>query len=80
MSDAALMPVHSVKAMDETGTLKNVNIAGEHPLTIRLDGHEIVTLMTIGDHPEELVIGYLRKSAPDRKFLADSPCYGGLGT
>lgn len=60
MSDAGLKPVHTVSAMDQSGALQNVNIAGEHPLTITLDGHEIVTLMTIGEHPEELVLGYLR--------------------
>lgn len=35
-------------------------IAGEHPLTIYLDKREIVTLMTLGQAPEALAIGYLR--------------------
>jgi FdhD protein len=30
------------------------------PLTILVDGYEIVTLMTLGTHPEELALGYLR--------------------
>lgn len=35
-------------------------IAGEHPLTLYVDKQEIVTLMTLGQAPEALVIGYLR--------------------
>ena len=35
-------------------------IAGEHPLTLYLDKREIVTLMTLGQAPEALAIGYLR--------------------
>jgi FdhD protein len=35
-------------------------IAGEYPLTIYLDKRELVTLMTLGQHPEALVLGYLR--------------------
>ena len=38
---------------------KEVEIAGELPLTIRVDGHEIVTLMTLGTQPELLALGYL---------------------
>jgi len=35
-------------------------IAGEHPLTLYWDKREIVTLMTLGQAPEALAIGYLR--------------------
>ena len=35
-------------------------IAGEHPLTLYVDKREIVTLMTLGQAPEALAIGYLR--------------------
>jgi len=35
-------------------------IAGEHPLTLYIDKREIVTLMTLGQAPEALAIGYLR--------------------
>ena len=35
-------------------------IAGEHPLTLYVDKHELVTLMTLGAAPEALAIGYLR--------------------
>ena len=35
-------------------------VAGEHPLTLYLDKRELVTLMTLGQAPEALVVGYLR--------------------
>jgi FdhD protein len=47
-------------AIDETGTEVEVEIAGEHPLTLYVDKREIVTLMTLGAAPEALIIGYLR--------------------
>ena len=34
-------------------------VVNEKPLTIYLNSQEIVTLMSIGDHPEYLAIGYL---------------------
>lgn len=47
-------------AIDETGAAVEVEIAGEHPLTLYVDKREIVTLMTLGAAPEALIIGYLR--------------------
>ena len=38
----------------------NVKVAGELPLTIKIDGEELITLMTLGTRPEELTLGYLR--------------------
>lgn len=60
MSNAGLRPTYPVSAVNEKGELKVVEIAGELPLTIFVDGREIVTLMTLGTHPEELALGYLR--------------------
>ena len=37
-----------------------MHVADERPLTIYLDSFEIVTLMTIGTHPELLSLGYLK--------------------
>src|SRR4029077_10631698 len=34
-------------------------VASERPLTLFLNGREIVTMMTIGDHPDYLAVGYL---------------------
>lgn len=50
----------TVETVDETGETVSVPIPGEHPLTIYVDKREIVTLMTLGQSPEALVIGYLR--------------------
>lgn len=60
MSQAGLSPTHDVVAIDEFGGERDMSIAGESPLTIKVDGQEVVTLMTLGTHPEELALGYLR--------------------
>lgn len=60
MSAAGLSPTHKVPAISENGEQVEIDIAGELPLTIRVDDREIVTLMTLGTHPEELALGYLR--------------------
>jgi len=49
-----------VESINEHGEAQSTPIAGEHPLTIYIDKREIVTLMTLGQHPEALVLGYLR--------------------
>lgn len=49
-----------VEAINERGEAVPTPIAGEHPLTLYVDKHEIVTLMTLGQAPEALAIGYLR--------------------
>ena len=49
-----------VDALNEHGESVPTPIAGEHPLTIYIDKREIVTLMTLGQNPEALVLGYLR--------------------
>lgn len=47
-------------ARDERGQAREVAIAGERPLTLFVDDKELITLMTLGTHPEELALGYLR--------------------
>jgi FdhD protein len=59
MSDAGLRPTLAVTAVDEHGATREGFIAGERPLTIFLNKREIVTLMTLGTHPEMLTLGYL---------------------
>jgi len=49
-----------VEALNERGERLPTPIAGEHPLTLYVDKREIVTLMTLGQAPEALAIGYLR--------------------
>jgi len=60
MTAAGLVPTHEVDAVDQFGTKQQVRIAGEFPLTLKVDGREVVTLMTLGVHPEELALGFLR--------------------
>ena len=60
ITHAGLSPTHPVQAVDEFNNRRDVEIPGESPLTLYVDDREIVTLMTIGAHPEALAIGYLR--------------------
>lgn len=60
MSDEGLAPTHAVSAIDEFGEQRDLQVAGEFPLTLKVDDREIVTLMTLGCHPEALTLGYLR--------------------
>lgn len=48
-----------VHGIDQDGQPIETSVAAERPLTLFLNGREIVTLMTIGDHPDLLAIGYL---------------------
>ena len=49
-----------VEAINERGEMVPTAIAGESPLTLYVDRREIVTLMTLGQAPEALALGYLR--------------------
>jgi len=49
-----------VEAINERGEVRATSIPGEQALTLYLDKREIVTLMTLGQAPEALAIGYLR--------------------
>jgi len=60
MSQQGLAPTHSVNAINQFGEQREVHVAGESPLTLKVNDREIVTLMTLGTHPEELALGYLR--------------------
>ncbi len=60
ITDAARPATFLVEARNEHGETVPTAIAGEHPLTIYLDKREIVTLMTLGQAPEALAVGYLR--------------------
>lgn len=51
---------YEVEALNERGEMLATPIAGEHPLTLYIDKREIVTLMTLGQCPEALAVGYLR--------------------
>ena len=49
-----------VDVIDEHGRSQLVSIPAERDLTVYVDKRELVTLMTLGAHPEWLVLGYLR--------------------
>ncbi len=48
-----------VEGLDEDGRPVATQVVTERPLTLYLNGQEIVTMMTIGDHPDYLAVGYL---------------------
>jgi FdhD protein len=48
-----------VTVTDETGRPRAIRIPAERDLTVYVDKRELVTLMTLGAHPEWLVLGYL---------------------
>jgi FdhD protein len=67
ITHAGLAPTHPVSVVDEFNRSREVEIPGESPLTLYVDDREIVTLMTIGAHPEALALGYLR----NQRFIDD---------
>ncbi|MEL6203542.1 MAG: formate dehydrogenase accessory sulfurtransferase FdhD [Pseudomonadota bacterium] len=58
LDDASLTT--SILGVDETGAAIEVDVVTEKPLTLYLNGQEVVTMMTIGDHPDLLAVGYLK--------------------
>ncbi|MBC8211345.1 MAG: formate dehydrogenase accessory sulfurtransferase FdhD [Gammaproteobacteria bacterium] len=59
MTNAGLDSTSEVIGLNEFNEEVNGNIAVERALTIYLDKREIVTLMTLGNHPELLILGWL---------------------
>lgn len=57
-----------VSVLNEFGQTSTIAIPAERALTVYVDKRELVTLMTLGGHPEWLVLGYLRNQR-----LVDSP-------
>jgi FdhD protein len=48
-----------VAGTDQNGATVEIKVPVERPLTLYLNAQEIVTMMTIGDYPEYLALGYL---------------------
>ena len=48
-----------VEGIDHEGRPVTTSVVVERPLTLFLNGQEIVTMMTVGDHPDYLAVGYL---------------------
>jgi FdhD protein len=49
----------AVTGLDHEGRDFEVRVITERPLTLFLNSQEVVTMMTIGDYPEYLAVGYL---------------------
>ena len=60
MTQAFAPLVREVGAVNEFGEISRVSIPAERALTVYVDKRELVTLMTLGAHPELLVLGFLR--------------------
>ena len=51
--------LREVVVVDEQGAARRLQIPAERPLTVFVDRRELVTLMTLGERPELLVLGWL---------------------
>lgn len=60
LSQARAPLTAEVSAVNESGGIECVSIPAERALTVYVDKRELVTLMTLGAHPELLVLGFLR--------------------
>lgn len=63
----------TVAGIDHEGRAVETAVIVERPLTLFLNRREIVTMMTIGDHPDWLAVGYLRNQnmlRPDDRITA----------
>jgi FdhD protein len=49
----------AVTGTDHEGNPVSISVPVEKPLTLFLNGREIVTMMTVGDYPECMAVGYL---------------------
>ena len=48
-----------IVGVDQNGDVAETSVVVERPLTLFLNKQEIVTMMTIGDYPDYLAVGYL---------------------
>ncbi len=62
-----------VAGIDQDGLPVETAVTVERPLTLYLNGQEIVTLMTVGDYPDCLALGYLINQ---NMLAADEPVAG----
>ncbi|MCX2723012.1 formate dehydrogenase accessory sulfurtransferase FdhD [Roseibium salinum] len=64
----------SVTGIDQNGETVETRVVTEKPLTLYLNSQEVVTMMTIGDHPDLLAVGYLK----NQHMLADDDVITGI--
>ncbi|PCI18288.1 MAG: sulfurtransferase FdhD [Piscirickettsiaceae bacterium] len=67
MTDAGIDAATTVQMTDEYGITREGFVAAERPLTIYVDKREVVTLMTMGSHPELLILGWLK----NQRFITE---------
>jgi FdhD protein len=60
LTQAQVELTRHIEVVNEHGVREQISIPAERALTVYVDKREIVTLMTLGAHPELLVLGYLR--------------------
>ena len=60
LTNAQAPLTEAIKVVNEHGEIQSLNIPAERALTVYVDKQELVTLMTMGARPEQLVLGYLR--------------------
>ena len=68
------------RAVNEHGEPQSIAIPAERALTVYVDKRELVTLMTLGAHPEWLVLGYLRNQRLVASRRRDRVHHGRLGS
>ena len=59
LTEARVELTRAVSIVDAEGQRREIRIPLERALTLYVDKRELVTLMTLGQHPEWLVLGYL---------------------
>ncbi len=59
LTEARAPLTHSIEVVNQHGERQSLDIPAERPLTVYVDKRELVTLMTLGERPEWLVLGYL---------------------
>ena len=59
LTQASAALTHTVEVVNEFGETYQLAIPSERALTVYVDKRELITLMTLGAHPEWLVLGYL---------------------
>jgi FdhD protein len=59
LTQARVPLTRAIEVRNEFGDTHTISIPAERDLTVYVDKRELVTLMTLGGHPEWLVLGYL---------------------
>lgn len=60
----------TVSGLDQAGNNLELKVIEERAITLFLNSQEVVTVMTIGDHPDLLALGYLKNQ---NMLSADNP-------